>query len=283
MKKITLLAFLLCNLIMLGQEYQIQIRLVDSEVGRPTGNPIDDDYEAVSDDPGLNAIFQNYNATHYYPGYDFDPEWENRTHFVLCDGCDVNQFEQDLLDYNTVIAGTFQSEPGLTANNLYVKLLDANNGNPTGEITPNGNIITTNAAINALFETYNVVFYEYFFGEVHYTLGCNCQAADLLNELTALTDVVDYSERVGYAILDTPTYNKQILTLSPNPVENNMIINSSEKINSYEIVNTLGQSIFKGNSSENINEFLPSLAQGTYLLNVITGSGKQETLRFIKK
>ncbi len=283
MAKFTFLLLFCCSFTVFSQEYQIQLRLVDSQVGYPTGDPIDDDYSAVSNDEGLNAIFQNYSATHYYPGDDFIPEWQNRTHFVLCDGCDINQFEQDLLNYDAVIAGTFQSEPYLMANNLYVKLLDANNGNPTGDTTSEGNVITTNAAMNTLFETHNVVYFENSYAETYYHLGCNCIATDLYNELNSLADVIENVDFAGYVVLNTPSYEALDFKLYPNPVGDNISINSSEKINSYEIISPLGQSLIKGNSEAGINEYLPSLSTGTYFLKVNTDAGKTQILRFIKK
>lgn len=108
-------------------------------------------------------------------------------------------------------------------------------------------------------------------------------AVDLQPILEAETEVVENTERQGYAILGIEDLESPNFQFYPNPVEDNIVINSSEKIRSYEIITAIGQSVFKGNSSDNINQYLPSLPTGTYLLRVMTDSGKQQTFRFIKK
>ncbi len=65
MKKNILLFLLFASFGMLAQEYQIQLRLVDGNVGYPTGDPMGN-YLAVSNDAGLNTIFDTYGADHYF-------------------------------------------------------------------------------------------------------------------------------------------------------------------------------------------------------------------------
>lgn len=289
MKKNILLFLLFTSFGMFAQEYQIQLRLVDANVGYPTGDPIGNDYEAVSNDNGLNAIYDTFGADHYYPGTNPVPDWEDRTHFVTCYTCDINQLEQALDSYSSVIEHTVQNEPGYIANSLYVKLIDLQNGNNTGNTTPQGIVITNNTTLNTIFEDYSVLYYEQAFPNMGselqkvFQLGCDCAAVDLKPILDAEIEIIEYTERQGYAVLGTEDLEKFDLELYPNPVENNIVINSSEKINSYEIINPLGQSIIKENTLENINEYLPLLPTGTYLLKITIDSSKQQTLRFIKK
>lgn len=289
MKKITLLIILFGSIAAFSQEYQIQLRLVDAEVGYPTGDPLDN-YPAISNDNGLNAILNTYGADHYYPGYNPVPDWEFRTHFVTCVGCDINQLEQALDNYSSVIEHTVQNEPGLIANSLYVKLVDLNNGNNTGNTTPEGIVITNNAVLNAIFVDYTVLYFEQAFPNFQdpelrkiFQLGCDCSAADLKPILDAETTIIEYTERQGYAILGTEDLKDMDFKIYPNPVGDKVVIDSSEKITSYEIYNTLGQSIFKATSEENLNAFLPSLSSGMYLFNLVTESGKRQNLRFLKK
>ncbi len=290
MKKITLLFILLSNFALFAQQYEIQIRLVDAEVGYPTGDPIGDDYDSVSNDPGLNAIFQTYNATHYYPNGSGVPDWNDRTHHVTCNGCDINGFEQALDNYPSVIERTDQTPPGTLSNGIYSVLVDVENGYNTGNTTSGGIVITNNNVLNAIFVDYTVLYYEQAFPDSQnpdllkvFELGCDCQVSELMPILNAETDIIDHTTQLSYAILNTMDSEKQVFAFYPNPVGDRMTINSSEKIISYEIINPLGQSIYTGNSEISINNLLPSLAQGTYLLKVDTDSGKTQTLRFIKK
>lgn len=289
MKKITFLLILFCNIAVFAQEYQIQLRLVDAEVGYPTGDPLDD-HPAISNDSGLNTIFDTYGADHYFPGTNPIPDWEDRTHFVICFGCDINQLEQALDNYPSVIEHTVQNEPGYIANALYVQLVNLENGNNTGNTDPQGIVITNNATLNTIFVDYTVLYFEQAFPSSQnpellkvFQLGCDCAAIDLKPVLDAETAIIDGTERQGYAILGTEDLQKIYFGIYPNPVGDNLVIDSSEKIQSYEIIGILGQSIFKGASEENVNEILPSLVAGNYFLKIVTDSGKTQTLRFVKK
>ncbi len=192
-------------------------------------------------------------------------------------------------NYSSVIEHTVQNEPGYIANALYVKLVDLENGYNTGDTNPEGIVITNNTTLNTIFVDYNVLYFEQAFPNMNpelqkvFQLGCDCKAVDLGPILEDETDIVENTERQGYAILGIESLDKLDFQFYPNPVEDNIVINSSEKIVSYEIITAIGQSIFKGNSSDNINQYLPSLPTGTYLLRVMTDSGKQQTFRFIKK
>lgn len=150
MKINILLLLLFASFGTLAQEYQIQLRLVDANVGYPTGDPWNNQ-PAVSNDSGLNAIFDTYGADNYYWGTNPVPEWEGRTHFVTCYGCDINQLEQALDNYSSVIEHTVQNEPGYIANALYVKLVSLENGYNTGNTTPEGIVMTNNTTINSIF------------------------------------------------------------------------------------------------------------------------------------
>lgn len=278
---------------MLAQQgYQIQLRLVDANVGYPIGDPLGNGYDAVSNDPGLNAIFDTYGADAYYPGYGMVeiPIWEGRIHFVTCNSCDINALEQALDNYPSVIEHTVQNEIGYIANALYVELVDLSNGNNTGNTTPEGIIITNNSTLNSIFIDNTVLYFEQAFPSSQnpvllkvFNLVCDCSAIDLQPILQAETDIIENTERLGYVILGVEDVQKIDFKIYPNPVEDTLMIDSSEKINSYEIIGMLGQSLFKGIYEENINSVVPSLKTGTYILKLVTDSGKTQMLRFVKK
>ncbi|AFL82032.1 hypothetical protein Aeqsu_2577 [Aequorivita sublithincola DSM 14238] len=285
MKKITLFVLLFANFALFAQKYQIQLRLVDGNIGYPTGNS-----NAPSNDPSLNAIFGTYGITGYLGGTNPVPDWEFRTHFVLCTGCDINALKQALDNYSTVVENTVQNEPGYIANALYVKLIDLDNGYNTGDVTPEGIVITNNSVLNTIFVDHTVLYFEPAFPGIQnpelkkvFQLGCDCMAVDLGPVLEAEPEIIEDTERQGYAVLAVADSEKLDFQFYPNPVENAIIIDSSERITSFEIINPLGQSIFKGNSNANINSFLPSLSIGNYLLKVATVSGKIQIVRFMKK
>jgi hypothetical protein len=287
MKKIIFFIVLMSGLLSFGQEYQIEIRLVDENIGYPTGDPIPG-YDAVSNDSGLNDIFETYQATAYYPGYNYIPQWDNRTHFILCDGCDINAFEQALTDYSSVVENTIQCEP-YRMNALYVKLITLNNGTNTGTTTPDGVVITDNAELNVIFEDFGVLYYEQSFPSIPslervFTTACDCNASELKLILELETDTIELVDGpLGYAILDVEENQKLDFSFYPNPFDDTIIINSSEDIASFELVNMLGQSMFKVATEEQLNFHTSSVSQGNYFLRVITTSGATDTFRLVKK
>lgn len=290
MKRITFFLSFLIGLIGIAQEYQIEIRLVDAEVGYPIGQPdVPPYYEAVSNDVGLNTIFEIHSATNYYPGYNIIPEYEDRTHWVLCNGCDINQFEEDLLAYSSVIENAFQSEVGYTSNEMYVQLLDLNNGNPIGE-TPEGNIITTNEELNILFENFTVFHFEQAFPgsgnpdllRVFY-LGCDCFAWELQPELDSLVEVIESTSRLGYVILDIDDNSELDFKFYPNPLENELKIETPETITSYNLFNLSGLQIVSTQTLEELNNHIPLLSSGMYLLSVTTESNRVGNYKILKK
>ena len=160
MKKLVFFAIMLVQFVVMAQVYQLEIRLVDANVGYPTGD-WSNGYPATSNDSGLNTIFTTYNATGYIPGggQTYIPQYIDRTHFVKCDGCDINAFEQDLVNYSAVVENINHCEVD-TVNALYTVLVNLNNGTNTGMTTPDGIVITNNAALNLIFEDFKVMYYE---------------------------------------------------------------------------------------------------------------------------
>ncbi len=73
--------------------------------------------------------------------------------------------------------------------------------------------------------------------------------------------------------------NQNIVSIYPNPVENQLNISSKEEIKSVEIFNLSGQKVgsMKGSSVK-----VSHLPKGTYVVKVATTSGKINTQKFIK-
>jgi hypothetical protein len=69
----------------------------------------------------------------------------------------------------------------------------------------------------------------------------------------------------------------------PNPVDDTIIINSSEDIASFELVSLLGQSMFKVATEEQLNFHISLVSQGNYFLKVVTSNGATDTFRLLKK
>jgi hypothetical protein len=71
------------------------------------------------------------------------------------------------------------------------------------------------------------------------------------------------------------------ISLYPNPTNGMLYIRASVKINSYEIVNTLGQQISDGVYSNGIHT--ETLSDGIYFIHVKTEKGEKVKLKFVKE
>jgi hypothetical protein len=285
MTNLLLLVTFLSAFALFGQEYQIEIRLVDENIGRPGSNS-GQNYPAESNDVGLNNIFSAFNATHYYPGHNYIEQWRDRTHFVICEGCDINAFEQALIDYSSVVENTIQCPPG-TQNALYVRLISLDNGTNTGNTTPEGIVITDNEDLNLIFVNYSVMYYESSFGPPNpfprlFTAACDCNASELLPILEAETETIESVTQLGYVILDVSDNEKLDFEMFPNPVDDVVSIQTTEDIKSFEIFNMLGQTMGKVTSIAALNTTIPVLKAGIYFLRINTFEGVTGVYRFIK-
>ncbi len=79
----------------------------------------------------------------------------------------------------------------------------------------------------------------------------------------------------------TNSINAHSISISPNPVKDNLFIQSDEKIKSIRCVNYLGQSVGLILETNSINT--SALTEGMYFLNITTQSEKTLSKRFIKE
>lgn len=70
------------------------------------------------------------------------------------------------------------------------------------------------------------------------------------------------------------------LTIYPNPVEHELNIKTTKKINQIEIYSLTGQKIL---TSTKTNIEVSKLSKGIYILKILTDDGQQLTQKFIKK
>lgn len=84
-------------------------------------------------------------------------------------------------------------------------------------------------------------------------------------------------------ILGTENVVKNEVSVYPNPVENILHINGSDKVDSIKVYNVLGQYLDDVKIGENNNQIdVSSLASGVYMVKVISNS-TQETFKIVKK
>lgn len=82
--------------------------------------------------------------------------------------------------------------------------------------------------------------------------------------------------------LSTPTFQQTELRVYPNPVKNNLFVDTQE-IQSYQINSVLGVKISDGILSVGSSIDCSNLTSGIYLLNLTNGLGNTSTQKFIKQ
>ena len=88
---------------------------------------------------------------------------------------------------------------------------------------------------------------------------------------------------VDEIILGTNIVSKNQVSVYPNPVENILHINATEKVDSISIFNVLGQKISNVMIGENKKHIdVSSLAAGVYMVNIISNA-TQETFKIVKQ
>ena len=83
--------------------------------------------------------------------------------------------------------------------------------------------------------------------------------------------------------LKTPGFDLAKLSYYPNPVSDVLTINYSDTIDSIEIYNLLGQSVYKNNfAAQEVKVDMARLASGSYIINVVS-KGLVKNIKIIKK
>jgi hypothetical protein len=100
------------------------ITLNNAGIGIPTGTSGN---IIVTNDPGLNSIFQNFNVFYYTLSFPNYPQY-NTSYSLTCD-CDAVALKAALDNYSSTIAGTYYAAMGMLDANQFEK--------PKAVITPN--------------------------------------------------------------------------------------------------------------------------------------------------
>ncbi|MGC4041633.1 MAG: T9SS type A sorting domain-containing protein [Flavobacterium sp.] len=268
----------------------IDIRLVDANVGRPVYsqfpflNPTN-----TSNDAGLNAILSTYGATlyednipHPYPAYYSTAK--------LIRGNVSPEFLNALTAYSSVIAYAKLTTDYAFTDALEIKLLNGATGIPTG--VSNNVIVTNDAGLNTIFQNFNVYFYQQMYPSIpadndlsnYYDIVCNCDSVALNAALSAYSQVVQtaYSSSGGI-MLSNPENEKAKAVISPNPFSANFNIETEQTITDYSIIDISGKTVITTSSKEQLDNQLPQLSAGVYILNLVFDNGQKANYKLVKK
>ena len=280
MKKLLLL-MLVSNFVF--SQPGVEVRLVNPNVGTPYCDYFFNDWMCnTTNDAGLNAIFNNY-GVQYFKEKGGHPYYFN-TVIMSINGTYPQQFISDLLAYSSVVAAAKFWNPDTFSDVLLINLNNGSVGSPMGI---NNNIIVTNDAnLNQIFQTYNVIQYSLYVPSVSqtaYILTCDCDINLLKIALENYSTVVDQVNIYGAIFLSNSEFEKQKALISPNPFSVNFDIQTAQNITNYSILDITGKTIVSTSSKSELDNQSSQLSSGIYILNLDFDGGQKANYKLIKK
>lgn len=228
----------------------------------------------------INAIFSFHNAGDCFGTYG------NGYHIIFVDysGSNLNGLITDLEanpNVNKVRICVNQTDWYYYADRLYVKLVTATDGNPTGT-NGNQNIVTTNNLLNTIFDDHDVTAMDYLIPLV-YEIYFDGDITSLYNALNDLDSVIEYAELNSVAMLNTSEFEWNKPKIFPNPFSGNFLIETDEIISNYSLYDVCGKQLANTDSKTNLDTAASQLNPGIYILNLQFEEGKTANYKLVKK
>lgn len=287
MKKLLLLLF--SASFGFSQVTAIEIKLVDASVGASNFNGANSG-TTESNDPGLNALFQNYNVSSYMGKYGhLYPPFDGRFTEIFCEQSQITQLTNDLLAYSSVVENariTYYESPFNDC--LYSEITTLGIGIPIG--FNNETVVTNDDGLNQIFEDFNVYFYELSFPggtsdllQKTYSVVCNCNNIELKVALDNYDNVINHTEYVSPSyLLNNDAFEKPNSVIAPNPFSNTFSIKTEETISNYLLIDSIGKQILNTKSKNELDVTTSQLNHGVYILNLQFENGKSAQYKLIK-
>lgn len=236
----------------------------------------------VTTDASINAIFASYGIGQLLGATSYD---YHNTIVAEYGTADLNSLINDLMLNSNVskVKRCYESTTwsNTYADQLYVKLYNNTDGNPIG-VNPDGNVVTTNSAVNLIFDFYDVKSMNHMIG-LWYTIAFDGDINGLKNELDAMNNGVDTTDLIGIPILANPQFEKPKAIISPNPFSDNFNIETEQTITNYSIIDIAGKTIVNTTSKTDLDNQSSQLSAGMHILNLDFENGQKVNYKLIKK
>jgi hypothetical protein len=249
-------------------------------------------------DTGLYQIISPYNQSFYITQVWVQNPLQYSSEFgvIYTDLVTATSLAATLNDYNSVVYNASVEQFHETYNYyLDIALSNITNGNFVS-IDSNGLVVTSNVQLNAIFQQFNVNYYELTYPSSNcclnvYTVGCQfCNTTNLKLALQNLQGTVLNSiTNVPYVFLSSVSNDiEKISVVFPNPTTGffEIQINGQIQDGDLELFDSNGRIVYEGkmntleNSSKTID--ISSLANGVYFLR-IKNEELSHTHKIIKK
>lgn len=118
---------------------------------------------------------------------------------------------------------------------------------------------------------------------LHYEIHFDGNINLLKSELDNLDLVVDYTNYVSVAMLNTTEFALDKPKLSPNPFSNTFDIQTNEVILNYSLFDISGKELINTNSKMALDDLSLQLNAGVYFLNLQLENGQKSNYKIVKK
>ena len=280
MKKLLLLLLLLVAVNVFATDVQIRF-VAGYHVYAANNQPWNGNEGEATTDTAINLIFENY-AIDYC--YDQNNGGENDLVFARYEGPDLEAFISALQNNPNVLNVKACLTNYTYADLMYISLSDGANGNPIG-FDENGDVITTDAALNAVFSNYHVKEMAVMSVNLNiYTISFESNnAAGIKYDLDNLTLFSNPSEFVPtYLLLDTGNTAINKPSVCPNPFSTTFEITTQENIIEYSLCDISGKTLVNTSEKSTLDQKAALLNSGLYFLTMQSDNGKSHTQKVIK-
>lgn len=273
-----LLVILFFNFVCQAQHVQINFveGFVIDIINPLPGSPSQGD---ATTDMAVNAIFSLHGVYSCYSDFSSYPTINL---FAIYAGNNIEGFIAALESNANVVDAIQCGFPYTYASVMYLELSDLTIGNPIGTNT-NGNVITSNADLNLVFDNYQVKTMNHIINN-HYHISFEGNINQLKNELDALENIIENTDYIGVPmLLSIDSYNSKKTVVYPNPFDNHFNIESSHAISNYSLYGISGKEIVNTNSKNILDAACNNLVSGLYVLRLESENGTVFNQKLIKK
>jgi hypothetical protein len=229
-----------------------------------------------SNDSTFNQICIDNNASSAPLGTNVFSDEFNMA-IINCPSSSISNLLNQLNAYTAGIkSAKLETTICMMADELYINLVNSSNGTYVSTIA--NVVVTNNADLNSIFQTFNVNKYE------NDAIRCDCNVADLKIALDNLPTVISHTSYITYVLLlNNNSRDKAKFSVFPNPFSNNFTIQSEKQIVTYSLMDISGKQLFISTSKNEVDVLASQWNSGIYFLNLLFENGERDTLKLVKQ
>ena len=229
-----------------------------------------------SNDSTFNQICIDNNASSSPIGTNHFSDEFNMA-IINCPNSSISNLLNQLNAYTAGIkSAKLETTICMLADELHMNLVNSSNGTYLSTIA--NVVVTNNADLNSIFQTFNVNKYE------NNAIRCDCNVDDLKIALDNLPTVISHTSYITYVIfLNNNSIDKVKISVFPNPFLNNFTIQAEEQISTYSLIDISGKQLINATSKNELDNLTSQLNSGIYFLNLQFENGNTGSVKLVKQ